>query len=116
MSLRSWLAALALAATLAPAPALARRVHGASLPDPSDPVGKLPDHFVARKPLEKVLRELKQTYGKVSGVVMHRLDAPPSVNAYTFVNTRAGRSWDAINVYEVLREQRVYLSVLPAKR
>ena len=106
----------ALAVTVPSSPAAARRVHGARIPDPSDPVPGEGATFVVRRPWARVLRELRRTYGKTPGVVIRRVDTPPSVKAFYVENTRRGRAWDGINVYEVLRSGTVYVSVLPARK
>lgn len=101
-------------AMLGPGTASARKIHGATLPDPCDPVAGQDGLFVIRKPWDKALAELRRTYANVPGVVVRRLDAPSRVTAYYIENTRTGRSWDGINVYTTLGDDTVYATVLPA--
>lgn len=96
-------------------PAEARRVYGATIPDPSDPQ-KTDGHFIVRKSFDKALRELRRTYGNTRGVVIRTPLAPPRVRARYVENTRANRTWDGINLYEDPSEGVVYISVLPALR
>jgi hypothetical protein len=108
-------ALLALMLALAPQAAEARRVYGADVPDPSSPVPGEEGHFIVRRPWNRVLRTLRRSYGRVEGVVLRRLDTPPNVKAYHVENTRPGRSWDGMNVYEDIREGTVHVQVLRAE-
>lgn len=96
-------------------PAEARSAHGATIPDAAEPTGQL-NHFVARRPWPKIMKELRRTYKRIPGVVFRRVATPPRIRAWYIQNTRAGRTWDGINVYEDLSKRTVYLSVLPAAR
>lgn len=98
--------------TALPAPAEARRVFGANLPDPLDPIGQDEGQFVVPRPFNRVLRDLRRTYGSVPGIVMRRVPTSPQVKAYNITNTRRGRTWDGINIYQDLSTKRVYLTVL----
>lgn len=93
----------------------ARRVFGAKIPDPSDPAGDQPGHFVVRKSFMQVVREVKRTYERSPGIIIHRLVTPPRINAYYIENTRRGRTWDGINLYEYRAKKTVFMTVLPAQ-
>ncbi|MEL6184883.1 MAG: hypothetical protein AAFU79_09685 [Myxococcota bacterium] len=93
----------------------ARSVHGATIPDGAEPTGQV-NQFIARRPWNKIMTELRRTYRRVPGVVFRRVSTPPRIRAWYIQNTRAGRTWDGINVYEDLAKRTVYLSVLPSAR
>lgn len=107
-------------ALLLPTEAEARKVHGATIPDGVEPLSETAKggaaHFRVLRPWTKTMRELERTYRRVPGVVIRRVDSPPRVRAWYIENTRAGRSWDGINLYEDLAKKTIFLSVLPAKR
>lgn len=94
----------------------ARQVYGATIPDPSDPVAGQAGRFILRRPFDRVLKDLRRTYGRSRGVVIREMATPPRVKYYWIENTREGRSWDGINLYEDPRTRTVYVTVLRAKK
>ncbi|MBX2814089.1 MAG: hypothetical protein KTR25_19930 [Myxococcales bacterium] len=98
--------------TVEPASAEARRVFGAILPDPLDPINEIEGRFSVPRPFKRVLKDLRRTYSSIPGIIIRRITTSPQVRAYYVENTRRGRSWDGINLYEDLGSKRVYLTVL----
>lgn len=111
-------ALLVAAGVLASEPAHARRVHGAEIPVPSPPVpgDASGTRFVVQKRFEQALRFLRRTYRRERGIVIEQLRTPLRVRAFVVRNTRRGRTWDAINLYEDEASRTVYLTVLPSER
>lgn len=86
----------------------AKRVHGARIPDEVRPDD---GRYRVMRNWDKTTRFFRQTYRRVSGVLIQRVPAPPRIKVVHIQNTRARRSWDSINLYQV--KGKVYVNVLP---
>lgn len=93
---------------LAAGAAHAETVHGALLAEGAKKVGE--GRYVAQKDWDKTVGFYRRLYAPGAGYVWRTLPSTPQVRAVHIENTKPGRTWDGINVYET--RGKVYIYVL----
>ncbi len=96
-------------ATMAPRPASAERAYGASLPEQVRPVE--PGRFQSTQKWARTERWFRRVYGRSEGIIWLPLPHTSKVEGFSLRNVRAGRTWDALNVYRA--EGSIHIVVLP---
>lgn len=79
----------------------APKTFGLKLPPTLVPIDDT--RYRSRKDWARTLRFFRAHYPARRGIVWKRLEAPPGVEALHIQNTRAGRRWDGINIYQTKR-------------
>jgi len=94
----------------APGTAEAASYSGASLPDKVRPAAG-EGRYRSLDSLDRTLRWFRRVYGRSEGLFFQPIRGAAGVDGYHIHNLRAGRRWDAINVYEA--KNTVHVVVLP---
>ena len=83
-------------------------LYGALLPEGSTQVGQA--RFRSSKDWDRTLRFFRSVYRREKNIVFQHLPSPPMVKAMYIENTKPGKRWEGINVYQA--KGTVYLYVI----
>lgn len=92
--------------------ALAATVSGAQLPPEVSRIESR--RYRSKRDWDRTLRFYRSVYSRKRGIIWKQIDTPPGVKGVHIANTRAGRRWDGINIYEA--GGKVTIFILPTPR